>query len=160
MVVWLYADDRDNRGLCPSIFSLWDSFTLCLCVDVSISLFGGLTLKIALIQDKYNENKIWIIKKYKDRSIYYNQKVGDKVLYGFNRTSKRFLKSVFETNEEALEIIEKLWNIHSFSGKIIIGKLHRNLPTSLPRLITIWEWLRLFYHRKEKNAKLNAWRKP
>ncbi len=65
-------------------------------------------MKIALIQDKYNKNKIWIIKKYKNRSIYYNQKVGDKVLYGFNRTSKRFLKSVFETNEEALEIIEKL----------------------------------------------------
>ena len=69
---------------------------------------GGFTLKIALIQDNYNENKIWIIKKYKNRNIYYNQKIGDKVLYNFNRTSKKFLKSIFEDNETALEIIEKI----------------------------------------------------
>ena len=68
----------------------------------------GFTLKIALIQDKYNENKIWIIKKYKNRNIYYNQKIGDKTLYNFNRTSKKFLKSIFEDNEKALEIIEKI----------------------------------------------------
>ena len=65
-------------------------------------------LKIALIQDKYNENKIWIIKKYKNRNVYYNQKIGDRVIYNFSRTSKKFLKSVFENNEEALEIIEKI----------------------------------------------------
>ena len=65
-------------------------------------------MKIALIQDNYNENKIWIIKKYKNRNIYYNQKIGDKVLYNFSRTSKKFLKSIFEDNEKALEIIEKI----------------------------------------------------
>ena len=64
-------------------------------------------MKIALIQDKYNENKVWIIKKYKNRNIYYNQKIGDKVVYNFSRTSKKFLKSVFENNEKALEVIEK-----------------------------------------------------
>ena len=54
-------------------------------------------MKIALIQDKYNENKIWIIKKYKNRNIFYNQKIGDRVIYNFSRTSKKFLKSLFET---------------------------------------------------------------
>ena len=68
---------------------------------------GGLNLKIALIQDKYNENKIWIIKKYKNRNVYYNQKIGDRVIYNFSRTSKKFLKSLFQDNEKALEVIEK-----------------------------------------------------
>ena len=65
-------------------------------------------MKIALIQDKYNENKIWIIKKYKNRNIYYKLNIGDKTLYNFSRTSKKFLKSIFEDNEKALEIIEKI----------------------------------------------------
>ena len=64
-------------------------------------------MKIALIQDKYNENKIWIIKKYKNRNIFYNQKIGDRVLYNFSRTSKTFLKEIFADNEKALEVIEK-----------------------------------------------------
>ncbi len=64
-------------------------------------------MKIALIQDKYNKNKVWIIKKYKNRNIFYNQKIGDSVIYNFSRTSKKFLKSLFEDNEKALEVIEK-----------------------------------------------------
>lgn len=64
-------------------------------------------MKIALIQDKYNNNKIWIIKKYKNRNVYYNQKIGDRVVYNFSRTSKKFLKLLFEDNEKALEVIEK-----------------------------------------------------
>ena len=64
-------------------------------------------MKIALIQDKYNKNKIWIIKKYKNRNVYYNKKIGDRVVYNFSRTSKKFLKSLFEDNEKALEVIEK-----------------------------------------------------
>ncbi len=87
-------------------------------------------MKIALIQDKYNNNKIWIIKKYKDRSIYYNQKVGDKVLYSFNRTSKKFLKSLFENTEKALEIIEKIQNKKSARS------CEQVCRPSLPRLVT------------------------
>ena len=64
-------------------------------------------MKIALIQDKYNKNKIWIIKKYKNRNVYSNQKIGDRVVYNFSRTSKKFLKLLFEDNEKALEVIEK-----------------------------------------------------
>ena len=64
-------------------------------------------MKIALIQDKYNKNKIWIIKKYKNSNVYSNQKIGDRVVYNFSRTSKKFLKLLFEDNEKALEVIEK-----------------------------------------------------
>ena len=33
--------------------------------------------------------------------------LGDRVVYNFSRTSKKFLKSLFEDNEKALEVIEK-----------------------------------------------------
>ncbi len=62
-------------------------------------------MKFALVEDSYNKNKIWIIKKYESGHIYYNQRIDGKTLYSFTRTTKKFLKSLFNKNEKALIIV-------------------------------------------------------
>lgn len=96
-----------GRDYTCSGWVLFENIALCRYQGLLAPLQEVLILKIALIQDKYNNNKIWIIKKYKNRNVYYNQKIGDRVIYNFSRTSKKFLKSLFEDNEKALEVIEK-----------------------------------------------------
>lgn len=62
-------------------------------------------MKFALVEDLYNKNKVWIIKKYKSGNIYYNQQIEGKTIYCFTRTTKKFLKSMFKTNEKALVVV-------------------------------------------------------
>lgn len=62
-------------------------------------------MKFALVTDLYNKKKVWIIKKYKSGNIYYNQQIEGKTIYCFTRTTKKFLKLMFKTNEKALVVV-------------------------------------------------------
>lgn len=47
------------------------------------------------IKDRYNENKIWVIKHTSCRHYYFNQKICGKMFYSkFQRVSKAFINDV------------------------------------------------------------------
>lgn len=48
-------------------------------------------------QDKYNSQKVWIIKRSKCGHYYINQKINGKMFYSkFQRKTLKFIKSIFE----------------------------------------------------------------
>lgn len=52
-------------------------------------------MEIKRIQDKFNKNKIWIIKKYKCGHYYLNQEIyGISYYHGFQRVTKKYLKQI------------------------------------------------------------------
>jgi hypothetical protein len=52
-------------------------------------------MKITKIVDKYNENKIWIVKKYSHSEIYLNQEINGKLFYNkYQKSSKKNLKNI------------------------------------------------------------------
>lgn len=52
-------------------------------------------VKISEIQDKYNENKIWVIKKTKCRHYFLNQKINGNLFYSsFQRVSLSFIHNI------------------------------------------------------------------
>lgn len=57
------------------------------------------------IQDKYNPNKKWILKKTLCRHYYYTQKIFEKQLVPFAKTTLKFVASVLEY--EKVELSEK-----------------------------------------------------
>jgi hypothetical protein len=47
------------------------------------------------IQDKYNSDKIWVVKVTSCNHYYYNQKINKKLFYRkFSKTTKKFLISI------------------------------------------------------------------
>lgn len=63
-------------------------------------------MKTIEIKDVYNPDKIWIIKKDNSRHYYYSQKIANQKIYSFQRTTLKFLLSLFETNESATNILK------------------------------------------------------
>ena len=56
----------------------------------------GESMEIKRIQDKYNNRKVWILKRSKCGHCYYNQEnSGYKLNKGFRRTTRRFLIEIF-----------------------------------------------------------------
>ncbi len=52
-------------------------------------------VEIREIQDKYNANKIWVIKRTKCRHYYINQKINGKMFYSrFQCVSKAFINDI------------------------------------------------------------------
>lgn len=52
-------------------------------------------IKVSEIQDKYNENKIWVVKKTECRHYFLNQKINGKMFYpSFQRVSLSFIHSI------------------------------------------------------------------
>lgn len=48
--------------------------------------------------DRWNENKVWIIKHYSDGHYYVNQEIRGKIFYNkFQRSTRRFINSIFES---------------------------------------------------------------
>ena len=60
-------------------------------------------MKIVEIQDKYNPNKIWLIKKKESRNYLYSQKICGQQIYPFQDTTIKFLAAIFETYPEELQ---------------------------------------------------------
>lgn len=74
-------------------------------------------MKISIIQDKYNNTKLWIIKKDKHYNYYYTQVIRsiNPITKEYNiinkkleKTSKKFLKDLFSTNQNGLKILENI----------------------------------------------------
>lgn len=63
-------------------------------------------MKTIEIQDAYNRDKIWVIKKDNSRHYYYSQKIANQKIYSFQRTTLKFLLSLFETNESATNMLK------------------------------------------------------
>lgn len=54
-------------------------------------------MKVTEIKDKYNPEKIWIIKRSKCGHYYINQKICGKVFYSrFQRVTKSLINGIFE----------------------------------------------------------------
>jgi hypothetical protein len=52
-------------------------------------------MKIIEIKDRFNKNKIWIIKKYKSSNYYINQKIFKKIFYRkFQRSTKKKINNI------------------------------------------------------------------
>ena len=52
---------------------------------------------ITKLIDPYNQHKIWILKKYARSELYVNQQIkGHKFYTRFQRTTKKFMKTVME----------------------------------------------------------------
>ncbi len=52
-------------------------------------------VKISEIQDRYNENKIWVVKKTKCRHYFINQKINGKMFYSsFQRVPLSFIHNI------------------------------------------------------------------
>lgn len=50
------------------------------------------------IIDKYNKEKIWLIKKYSNSTYYLNQMINKKIFYKkFTQTNKKYIESVLNT---------------------------------------------------------------
>lgn len=52
--------------------------------------------KRVYIQDQFNENKVWLIVKDKNRNFYYTQFINNIQKQKLERTTKKFLNSLFE----------------------------------------------------------------
>jgi hypothetical protein len=49
------------------------------------------------VQDKYNKDKMWLIKMYEGGGIYYNQEnKGKKLNRKYQRTTKKWLKDILD----------------------------------------------------------------
>ena len=52
-------------------------------------------MNIKRITDKYNEKKVWIIKRYKDGHYYVNQEICGKIMYSsYRRMSKKYIDTI------------------------------------------------------------------
>lgn len=52
-------------------------------------------MKTVYINDRYNGNKVWIIKHYKDGHYYVNQAIKGMIMYkSFQRTTKKILINI------------------------------------------------------------------
>lgn len=52
-------------------------------------------MKIIRVSDKYNKNKVWLIKRYKDGHYYVNQEICGKIIYrSYQRMSKKYIDTV------------------------------------------------------------------
>ena len=61
--------------------------------------------KVIEIQDQFNKNKVWIVKKTNCRHYYVNQKIHGKMFYSkFTRTSLSHLKSVLKGFKEEYKL--------------------------------------------------------
>ena len=55
---------------------------------------------IVRLQDKWNSNKVWIIKRYADGHFYLNQEINGKLFYSrWARTSRSYLEKLFSDGE-------------------------------------------------------------
>ena len=63
-------------------------------------------MKTIEIQDAYNRDKIWVIKKDNSRHYYYSQKIANQKIYSFQRTTLKFLFSLFENNDAAKNMLK------------------------------------------------------
>lgn len=56
-------------------------------------------MKTYSIQDKYNTNKVWIVKVYDKGEVFYNQEIeGQKVNSKFQRTTKKWINQILDIN--------------------------------------------------------------
>lgn len=54
-------------------------------------------MKITEIIDKYNADKVWVIKKYSCGHYYINQKINNRIFYkAFQKTTKSYIESVLD----------------------------------------------------------------
>lgn len=52
-------------------------------------------MKIIKVQDKYNDNKVWVIKKTDCNHYYWNQEINGRLYYkSFCRTTLKYINSV------------------------------------------------------------------
>ena len=52
---------------------------------------------ITKIVDKYDSNKVWVIKRYSDRHVYFNQEICGKLFYSrFQKTTKKHIDEIFK----------------------------------------------------------------
>lgn len=52
-------------------------------------------MKISQINDKYNSEKVWIVKEYSNSEVYLNQKISGKMFYSkYQKSSKKDLKAI------------------------------------------------------------------
>lgn len=64
-------------------------------------------MKIIEIQDKYNENKKWLIKKSCCRHYFFTQKLFDKQIFPYSKTTLNFVASVIEVSCDNLQYLFK-----------------------------------------------------
>ncbi|MFW9875167.1 MAG: hypothetical protein ACFFG0_18840 [Candidatus Thorarchaeota archaeon] len=93
-------------------------------------------MKIIKINDRYNEDKVWIIKKYSNSTYFWNQEIDGKMFYSkFKRTTKKEIESTLEIklndqmNKERLfrELIKfddhDIISIkHNYSQEVAVGE--------------------------------------
>ncbi len=52
-------------------------------------------MSITKVVDRYNQNKIWLVKKYSSSNYYINQSISGRTFYkAFRRTTKKHLKDI------------------------------------------------------------------
>lgn len=57
-------------------------------------------MKITQVQDRYNSQKVWLIKRYRSGNYYINQKICGRTFYdGFVRTTAKHLAEIIGRKE-------------------------------------------------------------
>lgn len=109
-------------------------------------------MKTIEIQDAYNPDKIWVIKKDNSRHYYYSQKIANQKIYSFQRTTLKFLLSLFETNESAKNMLK------NFGKSRIVNITNYKKNINSDEFIITQEQAEKLFSWKNKTVSFELWR--